>query len=561
MSNSGGLIQVVSKSHNDLLLTGNPSKTFFKSTYAKYTNFALQKFKLDFEGTPGLNINESSSFTFKVKRYADLLMDLHLCITLPNIYSPIAYPCQENDFKWVPYEFKWIPFIGAMMIENIRVSVGSQLLQEFSGDYILNVVERDFSTSKKDLFYRMIGHIPELNDPGNSGSRVNTYPNCYYTDYGLGAEPSIRSRDLYIPLNLWFMLKSSQAFPLVALQYNELEIQITLRPVKEWFTIRDVYDAANNFPYVSPNLNLFYMQMYWFLQTPPQPLLNIHSYTDKRTQWNSKISLLATYCFLSTDEAHQFAIKEHTYLLKQVKKDIFYNVSGATKVRIDSINMVPNIMFYLQRSDANLRNEWHNYTNWPYSYMPSDLVRAPTKGILMTQPYDSLNDEMIVTGIGPGMNFDEKHTGLMLTGNYTMDNENTILRDCSFLFNGSYREDTMPSGVYNYVEKYTRSQGNGKDGLFCYNFCINTAPDDLQPSGAVNFSKFNRIEIELTTIVPGLDPNYQTTSVCEPDSGNVVGIIKKSYQMYDYTFNLYVFQERYNWITFTSGNCGLAYAT
>jgi hypothetical protein len=119
----------------------------------------------------------------------------------------------------------------------------------------------------------------------------------------------------------------------------------------------------------------------------------------------------------------------------------------------------------------------------------------------------------------------------------------------------------MPSGVYNYVEKYTRSGGNAKDGLYCYNFCINTAPDDNQPSGAVNFSKFNRIEIELTTIVPALDPNYQTTSVCEPDSGNVVGIIKKSYQMYDYTFNLYVFQERYNWITFTSGNCGLAYAT
>ena len=36
---SGGLIQLVSASAQDIILTGNPSKTFFKSTYHKYTNF------------------------------------------------------------------------------------------------------------------------------------------------------------------------------------------------------------------------------------------------------------------------------------------------------------------------------------------------------------------------------------------------------------------------------------------------------------------------------------------------------------------------------------------
>ena len=41
----GGLMQLVSEGQQNIILNGNPSKTFFKSTYAKYTNFGLQKFR------------------------------------------------------------------------------------------------------------------------------------------------------------------------------------------------------------------------------------------------------------------------------------------------------------------------------------------------------------------------------------------------------------------------------------------------------------------------------------------------------------------------------------
>jgi Major capsid protein N-terminus/Large eukaryotic DNA virus major capsid protein len=558
----GGLIQVVASSSNqDIMLTHNPSKTFFNSTYAKYTNFAMQKFTLDFEGQTQLSMTESSTFNFKVKRYADLLMDTHLCITLPHIYSPVMHPDEKNGNQWTPYEFKWIKHIGVQIIESVSVTCGSQTLQEYSGDYILNQVERDFSQDKKELFYKMIGHVKELYDPANSGTRVNSYPNAYFTSFPLGSEPSIRSRDLFIPLNPWFMLKPSMAFPLIALQYNELEIHVTFRPVKEWFTIRDVFDLQNNFPYVAPNMNQYYMQFYRFLQTPPQPLLGTHSYVDKRTNWRSQISLLSTFCYLSNEESRQFALKEHSYLIKQVKKDIFYNLCGPAKVQIDAINMVPNIMFFFQRSDTNLRNEWSNYSNWPYDYLPNDLIPAPSTGLIMSEPYDQHNDEMAVTGIGPGINFDGRQTGLMLTGNYSMDNQYDILNTFSILFDGSYREDTLSSGVFNYVEKYLRSSGSAKDGLYCYNFCINTSPFDLQPSGAVNMTRFNKVELEINTIIPSIDANSQTVSICDPNSGNVIGITKPTWRVYEYTFNLTVFQERYNMLNFTSGNCGLAFAT
>ena len=229
----GGLLQLTSSSQANVLLTGQPQKTFFKSTYSQYTKFALQKFRLDYEGSKEIRLTEESTFTFKVKRYADLLMDCYLSINLPTIWSPILPPQAPPEgatnyvSQWVPYEFKWIENLGAKIISKIQITCGNYTLQEYSGDYLLAAVQRDFHNVKKDLFDKMIGNVPELNDPANSSTRVNAYPNAYYNDTPAGPEPSIRGRILYIPLNNWFGLKSQMAFPLTSLQYNELHINIT----------------------------------------------------------------------------------------------------------------------------------------------------------------------------------------------------------------------------------------------------------------------------------------------------------------------------------------------
>ena len=563
---SGGLIQLVSASNQDIVLTGNPSKTFFKSTYHKYTNFSLQKFRLDFEGSRTLRLSEESTFTFKVKRYGDLLMDCYLSVELPNIWSPI-FPPQTDDTTtanntgaWIPYEFRWIENIGAQMISRITITCGNQTLQEFSGAYLLAMVQRDFSAEKKALFDKMTGNVPELNDPANSGTRVNAYPNAYYTSDPAGAEPSIRGRTLYIPLNAWFTLKSQMAFPLVALQYNELQIHVTMRPVQELFQIRDVMDSENNYPYIAPNFNQYYMQFYRFLQTPPDVALGVNSYTDTRTLWNADVNLNCTYCFLSNAESRIFALNEQKYLFKQARENVFYNVTGPNKVQLDSMGMISSYTFYLQRSDANLRNEWSNYTNWPYNYLPYDLTPASTSGtyeIVRTNP----DGTTTTVYIGPGVNANGKLTGWMLTGNYNLENEKNILISMALLLDGSYRENAQPVGVYNYVEKYTRTSGNAPDGLYVYNFCMNSSQSDLQPSGAINMSRFTTIEFEINTIVPSLDPYAQSLTICDPETGNIIGINKPTWRIYDYNFNLVVFEERINMITFVGGNCGLMYAT
>ncbi len=559
-------MQLVSEGQQNIILNGNPSKTFFKSTYYKYTNFGLQKFRIDFDGSKTLRLTEPSYFTFKIPRYADLLMDCYLSIDLPNIWSPIIPPIQDdtgtysNSGKWIPYEFKWIENIGAQMISQISITCGNQTLQEYSGDYLLSSVQRDFSTEKKALFDKMTGNTKELNDPANSGTRVNSYPNAYYTGNSTGSEPSIRGRTLYIPLNSWFGLKSQQAFPLISLQYNELHINVTMRPIMELFQIRDVFDNVNNYPYIAPNFNQYYMQFYRFIQSPPDIELGPTSYTDTRTLWNADIHLNCTYCFLSNEESRLFATQEQNYLFKQIYRSVFYNVTGPNKVQLTSTGMISSYLFYFQRSDANLRNEWSNYTNWPYSYLPNDLIQASTNGnytIVRTNPDGSVTE----LNIGPGVNADGHTTGWLLTGDYNTENEKNILTSFGILLDGSYRENLQPVGVFNYIEKYLRTSGNAPDGLYSYNYCIHTALGDLQPSGAINMSRFNSVELEFNTIVPSLDPNAQTLTICDPNSGTIIGINKPTWRIYDYNFNLVLFEERINMVKFIGGNAGILYAT
>jgi hypothetical protein len=75
---AGGNLNLISVGNANVILTGDPTKTFFKATYCKYTNFGLQKFRLDYQGSRDLRLSEDSTFTFYVERNADLLMDTYV---------------------------------------------------------------------------------------------------------------------------------------------------------------------------------------------------------------------------------------------------------------------------------------------------------------------------------------------------------------------------------------------------------------------------------------------------------------------------------------------------
>ena len=117
----------------------------------------------------------------------------------------------------------------------------------------------------------------------------------------------------------------------------------------------------------------------------------------------------------------------------------------------------------------------------------------------------------------------------------------------------------MDSGIVNYVEKYIRTAGNAKPGLYCYNFTLNTDPFIYQPSGAINMSKFNLIQFETSTILPPQRHVVQVNKIKDV-CGNVIGINKPVWRLFNYNYNLHVMEERYNILKFSSGMASLVFS-
>lgn len=568
---TGGLLNIKSVGNQNIILNGNPSKTMFKTAYAKYTNFGMQKFRLDYEGQRTLRLNEPTTLSFKVPRHADLLMDTHLVLTLPHIWSPIlppffptSYPTDISNTElrgqWRPYDFKWIENLGSQMIKEVRFIVGGQIIQKFSGQYLYNLVERDFDEIKKQQYYKMTGHVPELNDPANSGVRENVYPNAYFDTNAQGPEPSIRSRKLYIPLNIWFTLSAKMAFPLISLQYNLLYIEIDIRPVNELYVVRNVktLQGDGEGEYIQANQNDPLYQFHRFIYPPPNVELEYE--LPKRVDWAADIHLISTYAFLSEDEQTVFAQQQQQYLIKEVYEHKIQNVTGSTKIPLDSLGMIANWMWFFQRSDVSKRNQWSNYSNWAYDYLPSDLK---TCAIFPSNlPTITLNNKVYNPGtnpIGYGTGVFDIPSSIYITGKYAPENSKHIMQTWGLLLDGKYRENILDEGILSYVEKYARNKGYSNDGLYCYNFNISSNPYDFQPSGAMNLSLFKEVEFEFNTIEPPINTAPSSTIFCN-DAGDVIGIKKPSWTIHTYNFDITVMEERFNVLTFIAGNASLMYA-
>lgn len=561
---AGGLLNLIAIGNQNRILTGNPTKSFFKTKYAKYTNFGLQKFIIDQEGQTNLDIATSTKYRFKIKRYGDLLMDTFLVVTLPEIWSPI-YKKSNTEFR--PYEFQWIKNIGTQLIEEVQYSIGGRLIQKYSGSYIQNIVERDYDANKKEIFNFMIGNTPELTDPANYANRNNNYPNAYKksdTDIS-GIVPSIPETQLFIPINSWYSNLSTMALPLICLQYAELEIEFTLKPIQSLYTIKDVlYEFDDNetydeLPRIKPRLtsdpNSTY-GFYRFIQEPPvQNISGNFEYQNRENKINPNIHLITTQCFLDNEEQKLFALQEQNYLIKVIYETTYDIKKISGKLNIETNGLVASWMWYLQRDDVYKRNEWCNYTNWEYeNKTPYTLKKVTNNNIEIFYPK---KENYQISDSSKNIYFTDN-----IPSTNMQQNHKEILNKFAIIVDGRYRENDLPSGIYNKIEKYNSSCGNFKEGLYNYNFCLSTDPFKLQPSGAFNTNKFKTIEFEyFLTANPPFDlSSVFFTTICDPDTNEVIATSKDPGSIFKYNYKLHLFEERYNILKFQSGTADLLYS-
>lgn len=520
----GGLLNIVSLGSENEMLNGNPKKTFFKAVYNKYSNFGMQKFRLDYDGLRILQFNSETKMIFKIKRYADLLKNLTLVVNIPDIWSPLQ---KDASGVWQDTSFKWVEELGFNMIKEIEYSIGGLTIAKYSGEYLSCIKSREM-IAKKELLNHMIGNTNEFKDPANyEGRTIKKYPSVYYQS-GSTPEPSINGRLLYIPIDQFFAYNDKSSIPLISLQYSVMEVAITFRPVKELYTIRNIVSGED----LTPNLATSTDHIYRFIQPPTETTGLI--YENKRNDWNADVHLIGTYIFLSDEERKQKAKMDQTILIRDVYETDKFNTTGSKMVKVISQNMVANYMFRFRRSDAYERNQWSNYTNWKYDgKIPQELtnLNVPT----------------------PSSSY--------ITGPATTPSKNNklILRSMGILCDGKYREQVLDSGVFNYLDPYHFSKGSNKNGLYLYSFELATDMYNYQPSGAMNMSKFKNIEFELTTILPESNPNATFETICNLD-GTPIGVRKGAPNLNLYNYDLRIFEERYNIILFTAGNGSLVYA-
>lgn len=461
----GGLLQLSAYGAQDYYLTGNPQISFFKTVYRRYTNFAMEYYRVNPEGNLGLSETEVINYKFEIKRSGDLVSDMFMVFTLPAIYSGNGT------------DFQWIKNIGFNIINKTSIYIGGSLIDENYGEWFNIWNELTLPENKKKEFNEMIGNVPELYDPANATT------NSYYPQKTMGDSliPSIPKRKVRVPLIFWFNRNYSLALPLVALQYYPVEINIEVRKLIDLYTVIDIDTTSSTYGCrIKPKKEIANYNKYYSLVNFVNDNTISIGEGDNRTLKNFTIDIYLdiNYIFLDSEEMKTFAKSEHKYLIQQVKRSSFKGTVGSDTLDLLVHHPTSFMIMVAKRSDIEDRNDWNNYTNWIDEDIPpwADSFNNPF--------FEKYKDQAIAR---------EK----MNDTNYIYKNSPYILKNMQLKLNGTDRFSSQEQDFFSRVMTYKYANRMPKKGILMYSFAVN--PLDHQPSGSCNFSRFNSIELFLET--------------------------------------------------------------
>jgi hypothetical protein len=346
-------------------------------------------------------------------------------------------------------------------------------------------------------------------------------------------------------------------------------MEFELRPIYELYTVNDVDYSGNTFinndtiNRIQPYTTIGHFNFIRFINPPPIRDIGLNNVIYNNKNANFDIHLLCNYCFLDNEEVRIFAQTEQKYLIKNVYEKN-YNIanSNSGKISIETNGLVSNWMWFLQRNDVNKRNEWSNYTNYQYKNKPPNSLNLINNTINNGRYHLPYYNNIIGRDLSINL-----YTTAFEPDRYNDSNIETILDKFAIICDGKYRENDFNSGLYEYIEKYIRTNGNAKNGLYCYNFGVTNDPLTEQPTGSFNTNKFKHIEFEykLKNRFNGEPLNsfdfsgVQVQTVCDNDN-NIVIQVKDATSVFKYSFNFYLMEERYNILLFNSGYADLVYS-
>jgi len=504
-------MQLVAYGAQDVFLTGTPEITFWKVSYRRHTNFAMESIEQTFSGQADFG----RRVTCTISRNGDMAFRTYLQVTLPEINNSLS-----------PYA-RWLDFPGEQLISQVEVEIGGQRIDRQYGDWMHIWNQLTLTSEQQKGYFKMIGHTTQLTyitDPtfadvnGPCASTGSPSQVC-------APRKTLPETTLYIPLLFWFCRNPGLALPLIALQYHEVKINIDFRPIGECL---------------------------WAVSSLTKSDNSTVSSSSAYQQSLVAASLYIDYIFLDTDERRKFAQNPHEYLIEQLQFTGDESVgSSSNKIKLNFNHPCKELIWVVQ-PDSNVdycssliagQTLYKTLGAQPFNYtdaidaLPNAIhafggpaetsgsnafIQASTGLFQMGGALDTVLGSQDIASATAGQwatngspyAFGQADTvppsgssvsdaGTFVLGETALDmhcwGENPVVT-AKLQLNGQDRFSEREGSYFDVVQPYQHHTRHPDTGINVYSFALR--PEEHQPSGSCNFSRIDNAVLQLVLSSP-----------------------------------------------------------
>jgi hypothetical protein len=512
-------MQLVAYGAQDVYLTGNPQITYWKVTYRRYTNFAMESIEQTFNGQADFG----RRVTCTISRNGDLAYTTVLQVTLPEINQSMSNNnggAMANDGVYA----RWLDFPGEQLIAQVEVEIGGQRIDRQYGDWMHIWNQLTMPAAKQTGYMQMVGNTTQLTyitDP--SFSSVDGPCQSNAPRQICAPRNALPESTLYVPLQLWFCKNPGLALPLIALQYHEVRINIDLRPIDECLWAVSNLDATTGGGKLKVS-----------------------------TAYNQSLvaaSLYVDYVFLDTDERRRMAQNPHEYLIEQLQFTGDESVgSSSNKIKLNFNHPVKELIWVVQPDEnvdycASLEPNSHLYRALgaqPFNYtdaidaLPNAIHAFGGPNSVAAGGVDGVNNSFIdAAGLfaqagaidSSGAMHDDMWNvpadhkmGAYSAPNFSSNGPESYVSDAGTFvlsqtainlhcwgenpvvtaklqLNGQDRFSEREGSYFGLVQPFNAHSRTPDAGINVYSFALR--PEEHQPSGTCNFSRIDNATLQL----------------------------------------------------------------
>ena len=526
----GGLMQLVAYGAQDVYLTGNPQITFWKVSYRRHTNFAMESIEQTFNGQADFG----RRVTCTISRNGDLAYRTYLQVTLPEINQQMVNTNGAKDGVYA----RWLDFPGEQMISQVEVEIGGQRIDRQYGDWMHIWNQLTLTSEQQRGYYKMVGNTTQLTfitDP--SFNDVDGPCEANAPRQVCAPRNALPETTLYVPFQFWYCRNPGLALPLIALQYHEVKINLDIRPIDECLWAVGTLNCGST----------------------ASPSTSSGKVTTAYNQSLVAASLYVDYVFLDTDERRRMAQNPHEYLIEQLQFTGDESVgSSSNKIKLNFNHPVKELIWVVQPDEnvdycaslecrqtlySVLGAQPFNYTdaidalpNAIHSFGGPDSVAGTSQSFITadglfhdagavdvtaqnwwhTNPHSGNQAPVGSTADynGPNLGFGTGNTqnndGLAIENSGVSDAGTFVLAETSLdmhcwgenpvvtgklQLNGQDRFSEREGTYFDLVQPYQHHTRNPDTGINVYSFALR--PEEHQPSGSCNFSRIDNATLQL----------------------------------------------------------------